>query len=106
MKKKELCYIAYPYRSSTHAGVGKNFQEVMRYARIAWEKGFIPVVPHINSAAIFGMFDGDDKTITEYDLYLLSRCDRMWVCGYIISRGMQIEIDFCKKNKIKVEYHA
>lgn len=35
----------------------------------------------------------------EYCLALLSKCDEMWTCSNI-SKGVQIEIDYCKRHHI------
>jgi len=35
---------------------------------------------------------------------MLKGCDEMWVFGLIISKGMQEEIKFAKKHKIKIKY--
>lgn len=99
-----LVYICHPYRAKDMKGVKENFRSVKRYAKQAHKLGFTPIVPHINSAHIFGMTGGDDHDITQYDFALLSVCDLMWVCGDDTSGGMKKEISYCHHHDIPVFY--
>ena len=99
---KLLAYIAHPYRASDKKGIYQNFKIAQMYGKKAWKEGLIPVIPHFNSCAVFGLTKGKNEDITIYDLHLLSKCDILWACGDRISGGMKIEIEFCKERVIPV----
>lgn len=39
----------------------------------------------------------------EYCYNLLSKCDEMWICSER-SKGVELEIQFCKRNNIEIKY--
>ena len=74
--------------------------------RIVALRKFVPIAPHIYFTRFL-----DDKNQNERELglasglELLRLCKEMWVFNFDgISEGMQMEIDFAKKNNIKVRY--
>jgi len=104
MGNKKLVYIAYPYRAKTRRGIRKNIKKACQYGKLAYAQGYIPLIPHINSSPLFGLMGGDDSKITEYDLYLLSACKCLWLCGSTISKGMETERDFATRAGIPIKY--
>ena len=96
-----VVYIAAPYRAKDNDGITRNIYQAIQYGKMAQREGYIPLVPHVNSLAIYGM-RGNNTEVTRYDNTLLSKCDIMWVCTTSITKGMQAEIDFCHKHDILV----
>ncbi len=72
----------------------------------AWEKGWFPVVPHVNFLLDITA-PHDAGFWYDYDLYLLNRCQGIFVCPdgrTTESSGVYDEIQFACKHNIKV-YH-
>lgn len=99
---KKLAYIAAPYRADSFAEVLANVDLAKEYGKWAWEKGFIPLVPHVNSEVIFGIMASEDSVIVDYDLRLLEVCDVLIIATERITKGMETEIEFCRQKGIEV----
>lgn len=104
---KKLIYICHPFRAKSSKEVQSNINKAIKYGRMALEMGKIPMIPHVNSAAIFGLrndtFEANAR-VTDFDLEILRRCDGMWVCGDTMSEGMQKEMISCRKWDIPVRH--
>ena len=80
------------YICSKYSGdVEKNAQMARRYSRLAVERGFIPIAPHLLLPQFLSEETERDLAM-EMDFRLLRLCRELWVCG-AISKGMQKEID-------------
>ena len=100
-------YICSPYRSylKDPAGrdkeISRNLKLARKGCRIAVERGFIPVAPHL----FFPQFLNEE---TERDvgidmgMELLKNCDAVWVLGRTVSDGMAGEIAFARELGIPV----
>lgn len=99
--ERKIVYVCSPLKGNYE----KNTVKANLYCRYAFEKGCIPLAPHV----IFPQFL-DDRKKTErkqgmdMGLQLLKRCDELWVFGSLISEGMKAEIEFAKANKIKTRH--
>lgn len=105
-KKNEtptLVYVAFPFRAPSRDLIERNILEAVEYGKHVLKHGMIPVVPHINSFAMFG-FQGDDTDVVRFDDALLGSCDELWVCGDTISKGMYHEIEFATRSGIPIYY--
>lgn len=101
--KKKLVYISAPYRADTKKKIKENIRYAQKCGIISKLIGYYPIIPHINSLAVYGLI-GKEEEVMPFDLALLSKCDILFVCTDRISEGMKIEINFCKKLKIPVFY--
>ena len=86
---RPLVYICSPYSGD----IETNVEAAKRYSRLAVDKGFIPLTPHL----LFPQFlDDDIPEERELGLFfgniLMSKCREMWVCGDRVSSGMEAEI--------------
>lgn len=94
-------YIASPYRGDTVL----NTLRARRFARFVTRQSAVPVCPHIY---LTQFLDDNCPEEREAGLYLgiqmLKKCHEIWVFGSVISEGMQKEIDFAIKNKIRIRY--
>jgi hypothetical protein len=80
------------YICSKYSGdVVKNTIMARRYSRLAVERGFIPIAPHLLLPQFLSEETERDLAM-EMDLGILRHCGELWVCG-VISKGMQKEID-------------
>jgi len=104
MKIHPFIYICYPFRGGDGRAMKRNIEKACEFGREAYRNGFIPIIPHINSKAIFGI-RGPDKAVTEFDLLLLAECDAMWVCATKLSKGMRREVAFCHRHNIPLVFN-
>lgn len=86
---RPLVYVCSPFSGDTL----KNTENARRYSRFAFEQGRIPIAPHL----LFTQFlDDHDPIEREMGMHfgnvLMSLCREVWVCGDIISPGMDAEI--------------
>lgn len=98
---RPIVYICSPYAGD----VGRNVEAAQRYSRLAVDKGYIPVAPHL----LFPQFL-DDNNSKERELSLLfgnalmSKCAEVWVFGNTISAGMETEIKRAKWKNYRLRY--
>ena len=99
--KRKVVYVCSPLKGNYE----KNIVKANLYCRYAYEKGCIPLAPHV----IFTQFLDDTKKTErkvgrEMGLQLLEKCDAIWVFGSLISEGMKAEIDYAKTHGIKIKH--
>ncbi len=101
VKNLKLVYICSPLQGDIQG----NIKKAIGYCAYAANKGVLPLAPH----TIFTQYL--DDTIPEQrergltmGIELLKRCDELWVCGNIISKGMKNEIAFAQRNGICTQY--
>ncbi len=94
-------YISSPYRTTHKEPVAatkeleRNLKLARKGCRIAVERGFIPVAPHL----LFPQFlneDSERETALELGTELLKECDEIWVLGNRITDGMADEIAYAR----------
>ena len=83
-------YICSPYAGQ----IEKNIENARKYSRIAADRGFLPVAPHL----LFPQFLDDsleeDRQLGMFmGLVLLTKCAEIWVFGSEVTDGMSVEID-------------
>ena len=84
-----MVYICSPYRGS----VEKNTENARSYCRMAAERGYIPIAPHL----LFPQFLNDalheERELGMFmGFVLLSKCKELWAFGDYDSDGMTQEI--------------
>ncbi|MFA7702698.1 MAG: hypothetical protein WCX80_04585 [Patescibacteria group bacterium] len=99
-----LIYICHPYRGDGLNDITRNINGAESYARLALEAGYCPITPHSLTPALFGVVCTDEEAIVAYQRSLIKACSKLFVCGKIISNGMQNEIEFCQKEGVPIEY--
>lgn len=103
-KRKQIVYIAGPYRAATPHGIVENIRKAESVALEYWKKGYAVICPHKNTA----LFDGaaPDNIWLEGDLEIMRRCDMVVVCpGWEKSRGTKTEIKVAQSLSIPVVFH-
>ena len=84
--------------------VKENLEKVKRYTRYALICGTAPVVPHFYALCL-NDYDQKERDIgIAAGLGMLWFCDELWVCGDVVTEGMQTEINFCKNLNIRMKY--
>ena len=97
---RPLVYICAPF----HGAVKENVLKATQFAEFAFNRGCIPLTPHLLFPFI------DDSNAKERDLaifmdiILMGKCQEVWVLGDVISKGMSIEIEKAKKRKQPIRY--
>ena len=85
----QVIYVAGPYRCPIKKGVQRNIDRAMEAAQRLWQRGYVALCPHGNSAH----FTGEDWWYLTGYLEALARCDAMFVLkGSENSAGTQAEI--------------
>ena len=96
---RPLVYICSPYFGDTE----KNVKDAKRYCRCAFDRGYIPIAPHL----FFPQFlDNSDVRERKYSMFfidvLMGKCAQIWVFGDSISAAMKDEISHAKRKKFKI----
>jgi hypothetical protein len=92
-------YICSPLKGK----ISRNILNARLYCRFAFDKGYVPIAPHI----YFTQFlDENDKTERiagiRYGLELMWQAKEVWVFGEYISEGMRAEIDLAQDLNIPI----
>lgn len=100
-KERPLVFIAH----QVSGDVEKNLESAARWVRWAILKADVwAVAPYIGLCAALDDADVDERTIgIDISLEVLKRCDELWLCGHVVSSGMQIERDFAHGRGIPVK---
>ena len=96
----ELVYICSPYAGD----ISGNIEKAKSYAKLAIEHGLIPICSHCLFAGIIDEASTNREQIMSMCLRLIDVCDIIWVCGDVISDGMQQELDYCREQGKRVVY--
>ena len=100
---RPLVYICSPYSGD----IETNVEAAKRYSRLAVDKGYIPLTPHL----LFPQFlDDDIPEERELGLFfgniLMSKCSEVWVFGERISAGMESEIKRARWKNYRLRYFS
>lgn len=96
---RPLVYICSPYKGD----VEKNVQNARDYCRVATERGYIPIAPHLLFPQFLNDSVPEDRELGMFmGLVLLTKCKEMWVFGEVVTEGMAAEIDSAKRKDIRV----
>ncbi|WP_066925523.1 DUF7768 domain-containing protein [Murdochiella massiliensis] len=90
-EKRKLAYICAPYAGD----VEKNKKVAIDFGKMAHEKGFLPIIPHL----LFPYLDDetDRGEAMSMCLEVVEKCDALFVLSDVITSGMKMEIDLAKK---------
>lgn len=97
----EKVFICSPYRGAEE----KNVWLAARYARFAYESGYLPIAPHMYFPQFLRDYIPKERiTGIELGLALMMECKEVWVFGDRISEGMRMEISYAERHRIPVRY--
>ncbi len=94
-------YICSPFKGD----ISVNRAKARLYCRFAYEKGYLPIAPHI----YFPQFLDEDVKEERAEgikcgLGIMRRCRQLWVFGNRISDGMKAEIKAAKELGLTIRY--
>lgn len=98
---KKLVYVCSPYAGD----VDKNVENACKYSRCVYERGCIPITPHL----LYPQFLDDTNVDERADglnigIELLNLCSEIWVFGEVISAGMTAEIAMAEYKNMPIKY--
>lgn len=98
---RPIVFICSPYAGD----VERNTENALRYCRMAYERGYLPIAPHL----FFPRFLSDgDPGEREDGLFmgrvLLTKCSEIWVFGGTISNGMAKELEKAEARKMPTRH--
>jgi len=97
-----IVYVAGAYRGD----VDQNIENARAVAIELWEKGFVALCPHLNTAHFEQDCDVHDEVYLEGDLELLARCDAIVLLeSWGWSAGATQEKQFAEQREIPVYYY-
>lgn len=100
MKKKELVYISHPYGGNIN-----NYEQIEEVIReyVEEDNEALPISPVLIWASLYEVVDYEEGLSMCLDL--LSRCNRIYMCGdWKSSRGCMAEWAFAKAKGIPIDY--
>lgn len=104
---RPLCYISGPMMSEGHPY--SNIGEAIELGEIAYERGWAPVIPHLDCLVSMVTGNTDRDRYMETDLAILSKCACVCVLPYRVEKdtnglvtGTAEELDFAEDNNIPV----
>ena len=96
---RPIIYVCSPYSGD----IAGNVEKAKKYSRFVVDEGGIPITPHLYMPSFLKEESERDLAIF-MDLELLTRCSEVWVCGEVLSAGMQIEIDRAQQKGKTIRY--
>ena len=98
-KDSPIAYICSPYSGD----VERNTELARRYSRLAFDRGYVPLTPHLFLPAFVSEETERDKALAA-GLRLLSACQEIWICGGTVSSGMRQEIQYAQAHGIPMRH--
>ena len=100
---KKLVYVAGAYRAATINGIFENIMTARQAAIELWNKGYVPICPHLNSFLMDE--EGTDEMFLSGDLEILKRCDCIFMlANWQNSHGARAELRFARELGIEVMF--
>ncbi|QWQ39566.1 DUF4406 domain-containing protein [Gemella sp. zg-570] len=97
---KPLIYICAPFSGN----VERNIKNAVKLAELAYQKGCIPLTPHL----LFPFMDDDNKKHLKdamfMDIIFLGKCQELWVLGDTITEGMEKEIQVAMQRRQTIKH--
>jgi hypothetical protein len=103
--RKEVAYIAGPYRATTPHGIVQNIHRAEQYAKKYWRLGYVVICPHKNSGLLDGVLP--DESWLEGAKELLRRSDLLVIMPeYQESNGTLLEIKLAQELNMQIIYEG
>lgn len=97
----ESVYICSPFKGD----IALNRAKARLYCRFAFEKGFLPIAPHLYFPQFLDEDSKEERAAgLRYGLDIIRRCKQMWVFGKRRSDGMKAEIYAAKALGLTIRY--
>ena len=102
IKEKLLVHICSAYSAPTAEGIELNQYKAQFYSRVAVDKGYLPIAPHLLLPQFMDEATERDHAL-KLSCILISKCDELWAIGEI-SPGMEVEIEYAKEHNKAIRY--
>jgi len=97
----KLVYICSPLKGD----IDRNRAKARIYCRFAFDKGYLPVSPHIYFTQFLNEYNKEERAVgLKYGLDIVKQCKQLWVFGERISEGMKAEIEIAKELRLPICY--
>ena len=102
---RKIVYIAHPLGQTERQA---NREAASRWVRFAANMGYAPAADWIILSMVDDLLYGGNEQPEvravglACDFALIHRCDEVWLCGPVVSPGMQLERDFAQSHGIPV----
>jgi hypothetical protein len=94
-------YICSPFRGN----VKRNTERAREYCRLAFERGFVPIAPHLYFPQFLDEDDKDERAAgLRYGMEEMHRCVEIWIFGKRVTDGMKAEIELAADLGIPARY--
>ncbi|MDU2208182.1 MAG: DUF4406 domain-containing protein [Veillonella sp.] len=103
---KKAAYLPLVYICSPYAGdVDHNVTNARTYSCFAVDNNTIPITQHL----LYPQFMDDSREeerelAMHFNYVLLGKCTELWVCGGLVSQGMDREIGLARKRRMKIRW--
>ena len=98
---RPVVFICSPYAGD----VAHNTENALNYCRMAYERGFLPIAPHLYFPRFLNDNDPEER---EDGLFMgrvmLTKCAEMWVFGETVSSGMKREIEKAEDRRMLIRH--
>lgn len=102
-----IVYICSKYRGKTRIEQDFNLVMAKRYGRFAMEKGYVPIITHMNIAELTNDHDQNDRDFgIQASLTLLKVCSQIWIFGQDVSDGMRLEAQEAIREHIPIRWFS
>ena len=92
--------------SPLKGNIDKNMANAETYCRFAFDKGYVPIAPHIYYPRFLNDNDKNErKAGLRYGMEEMWRCKQLWCFGEKITEGMRAEIELAMQLQIPVKYY-
>lgn len=100
-----IVFISGKYRGKTKENVEANIQVAKRASMRLWQRGYVVICPHLNTAH-FGDLCGDDVWLNGY-LEVLRRCDVIYMLdNWEQSEGAKRELQLANELELTVIFQS
>lgn len=104
---KKRVYICSPLKATSTSTLEENVHRAKEYCKVACNEGVAPFAPHVFYTQFLDDAVAELRAVGfECGIMFLQVCDELWVCGNVISTGMQQEVNMALSLGIPVKYRA
>lgn len=97
---KPIVYICAPFSGN----IAINTNQAIKYAKFAYDKGVIPLTPHLLFPFLDDESEVDRSAALAMDKIFLGKCQEIWVFGDVITDDMKQELEISKRRRQKIRY--
>lgn len=105
MREKQDHFIPMVYICAPFGGnVSLNTERAIQLGKLAYERGCLPVIPHVQFPFMDDANPDDRKNALWFDIILMGKCQEVWVLGDTITFGMEKELRIATKRRQTIRW--